>query len=369
MLKSIVRSTKLSYRFVRRHYYRLRYIRFAIAYEKFKLRNYTDAIVSVTEGERAHGEGRVAIFVIFPQGGALDASVLRALEAMNRAKVDVLVVSNIALSPAVMDQLRPLAWRVMHRENVGFDFGAYKDAVAYLQRERPDLQRLFILNDSVFYSSVGLDEYFAGLLGEEDVIGGFENWGEGHHLQSFALSVSGHVFRSPIFQGFWKNYAPVSNRIHAIESGEKKLSDAALRSARHSHVLYSVSKLLRVLEQDTSLERVPDYIVPMQWRAILASIAPGDFVVKDRSRVLIDIVNVTSPIHSGAYLFPKYMKCPIYKKDLVYRQRYQFWELDLLLKDLLPPDEFDEFILQIRQKGDYKRLPTKMLRLYEIGVK
>lgn len=355
-------------RFFRRKYYKLVYVKWFIAYDKYRLRNYTDAIVSVTDGERRNGAGRYAIFIVFPSGQTIDSSTMRAMESLARAEVDVLVVSNIALSEQAMAQLRPVAWRIMHRRNVGFDFGGYKDGVAYLTRECPDLRRLVIVNDSVFYSSVGLDEHFAAMLGEQDVIGAFENWGEGHHVQSFALGISDHVFHSASFQGFWKAYVPVNNRIHAIESGEKALSTAALRAARHSRVVYGIADLLPLLRDDASDEQYEDFIIPVQWRAILLSLGKGRFHARDRYRVLIDIVNVTSPIHSGAYLFPKYMKCPIYKKDLVYRQRFQFWELALLFKDLMPEQEYDDFMLLLRQKGDHKRLTGKQFRLYEIGV-
>lgn len=238
------------------------------------------------------------------------------------------------------------------------------------------------MNDSVFYSSIGLDGFVRGMLGDEDVIGAFENWGEGYHIQSFALSMSGEVFRSASFQQFWKDYAPVSNRIHAIEKGEKKLSDALLRSARSSRVLYSVMKLEQLIDDDSSDTLFEDFVIPLPYRNVLKQthddeaarardngLENGKFTAREMRRQLVDVVNATSTIHSGAFLFPHYMQCPIYKKDLVYRQRFQFWEVSLQAERFMPEAERDQFMLMLRQKGDHKRLPTKLLRQYEIGVK
>jgi hypothetical protein len=118
-----------------------------------------------------------------------------------------------------------------------------------------------------------------------------------------------------------------------------------------------------------------DYVVPVQWRKMLNHDEHGKPHPRKRFRphekfyTMADIVNVTSPIHAGAFLFPYFMRCPLYKKDLVYRQRFQFWELSILLEKTLPRDEHGEFMLVLRQKGDHKRLSIPDLRRYEIGVK
>lgn len=368
-MNPIGRAVRAAYRHVLRRWRRLRHITLPIALEHRRLRGYTSVIGSVVPGAVDHSLGRYAIFVIFPQDDRLDPSVERALAALVRAGVDTAVVSNVGLSPAMVDQLRPLAWRIVQRANVGFDFGAYKDAVEYLGRERPDLERLLILNDSVFYASRGLDDYVRELLGPEDVVAAFENWGEGYHLQSFGLSVSGSVFRSAVFQAYWKAYVPVSNRIHAIQAGEKRLSDAALRAAASSRVVYSASALYDRLREAPAEDRADTRILPKPYREALAATAGPTFSIAEQARSLVDFVNTTSPIHSGAHLFPKYLGCPIYKKDLVYRQRFEFWDLDDLLKEVLDPAELEEFMLAIRRKGDHRRLSKADLAKYLVGVK
>ena len=73
----------------------------------------------------------------------------------------------------------------------------------------------------------------------------FENWGDsaGNHFQSFAVTVSNKVFFSSSFQMLWSQYLPGSSRLHAIEEGEKKLSNAIMKSADDSKVLYTCAKL------------------------------------------------------------------------------------------------------------------------------
>jgi hypothetical protein len=39
------------------------------------------------------------------------------------------------------------------------------------------------------------------------------------------------------------------------------------------------------------------------------------------------------------------------------------------MEKTLPPIEHGEYMLMLRQKGDYKRLSRRMLRQYELGAK
>lgn len=374
-MAGFLKWVKNSYRYLRRQFNRVRYIHIPIFLEKRRLATYTDGVIEVLPGARPKTTRKYVLFVLYPSDDAIDNSVLRAFDALNRADVNILVLANVKLGEKALSQIRDKVWRIVHRRNIGFDFGAYKDGVKYLAAERPDAERVLLMNDSVFYASPGLDDFIARLLDGADAISAFENWGEGYHMQSFAVGVSGEAFRHPAFQSFWKSYLPVNNRIHAIESGEKKLSDALLRAAKSSCVIYSVAELTQRMQNDASGELVEDYIIPMQWRKLINSNAQGElqpraeFRIADKYLTLADAVNATSTIHSGAFLFPYFMKCPIYKKDLVYRQRFQFWELSKLTEKTMPPNEHVEFMLMLRQRGDHKRLPRKILRQYEIGVK
>lgn len=337
------------------------------------LKDYAHDINEVTRFRDADS-GPFCLFVHYEPDGRVSASVARVLEALQARGVNTILLSNLKVAEAQRDFFSATCHSLVERGNRGYDFGAYKDGVFHMKDKGYAPSRLLFLNDSVFYSSKGLDHFLDALLGEEDAVGAFENWGEGYHLQSFALSVSSLVFESSAFAGFWRDYLPIGNRIHAIENGEKRLSDAILSASRSSRVIYTAKRLFQALAEDGNAGSVQPVHLPIMWRkefiADSAEIADDDPQANEkRARLITDLVNVTSPIHSGAYLFPRYLECPLFKKDLVYRERFKFWELESWMHDLLSDAECAEFLTMIRRRGDAKRLNPMERRRYNIGVK
>jgi Rhamnan synthesis protein F len=310
-----------------------------------------------------------AIFVYYEPGAGVSKSVQRAVQALRRLGVNTILVCNHALSEAQLAFFRDRCHTILLRDNQGFDFGAYKDAVAYLEDGDSELGRIMFLNDSVFYASKGLEAFLERLQGPEDLVGAFENWGEDHHLNSFAIGVSDHVFRSAPFRLFWRDYVPVSNRIHAIEKGEKRLTRAALAAARHSGVTYPVAALYAAL-LDADINSLDHPIrLPKPWRATFETIDRQTATHRHVANQVVDIINKTSPIHAGAYYFPKYLDCPIFKKDIVYRGRFQYWEVETWIHDVLPDDEAEEYLTTLRKRGDHSKLGFVDRKRFNVGVK
>lgn len=334
-----------------------------------ELAGYTHDIVSETR-LRETAQGPFCLFVHYEPSGEVSANVLRILSCLDRHGVQTILLCNHGLSDTQRDLMAQHCHSFVERGNRGFDFGAYKDGVHLLREKGYSPSRLVFLNDSVFYRQAGLDTFVEGLLEDHDAVAAFENWGEGHHLQSFALSVSARVFHAKAFQTFWRDYRPVDNRIHAIESGEKMLSDAILSAAGTSKVLYSTSALFAALESADAHESLEAIHIPILWRKEMeGKLGPDEERSSALLREVIDIVSRTSPIHAGAYLFPRYLDVPLFKKDLVYRERFKFWELDHWARELLGEQEHSELLSLIRRRGDFKRLKPYDRRRYNIGVK
>lgn len=314
----------------------------------------------------------ICIFVYFEPNGKISNSNQRILKALNRNGVTTCVVANHKLSESQIEFFETHSITYFQRKNVGFDFGAYKDAINWLETNNVEFSRLILLNDSVFYIENGLDDFVKGLLAQTeptkdmDAIAAYENWGEGYHLQSFALSVTSDVAKGKNFENFWRTYAPISNRIYAIEKGEKKLSCALLKDSHTSAVLYNVGTLNQLVENDDNFTFQNKY-VPIPFRPAFENIQ-----TKNKAKFkqgVVDAISQTSPIHAGAYYFPKYLKSPIFKKDLVFRQRFHFWEIQDWGSEIMTEEELQEFMQILRKKADWRSLTRSELRKYNIGVK
>ena len=345
------------------------YIKLDVAWQRLKLSGYRTGIVAAEETAPLASD-RFALFVFYEPEGAVAASVQRAVTALRGQDVNVVILCNHPLSPAQRDWLGPRCHTLIVRDNQGFDFGAWKDGVAFLREKRLPVGRLVLMNDSVFFAERGLTAMITRMLGDEDIVAAFENWSpaEDHHIQSFALALSGAVVASPSFRAFWDGYVPVNNRIYAIERGEKLLSRAVLAAARTTHVMFSAAALNARLTQHPGPLFEPIVRLPNPWRAMVAS--NGHEIPRDRAATHVtEIINITSPIHAGAYWFPRLLDAPLFKKDLVYRNRFAFWEVESWLGELLPPDEAEEFLTVLQKKGDASQLSGLDRLKLRIGVK
>jgi Rhamnan synthesis protein F len=367
-----------------------------------RLANYETDIKKVVSYKDTK-EGIFSIFVYYEPNGKISGSASRILKAMFDGGINTILVVNHELSDQQNQFMQQFCHTVLLRGNQGFDFGGFKDAVNWMFQSHIDPSRLLFMNDSNFFAQRGLANFVDQLKGPEDVIAAFENWGEGYHLQSFALSVSGEVFRAKAFAEYWRKYLPSNNRLLAIEHGEKKLSKALLKTAGSSRVIYPVSalhdrilathddpytnsisicqpwragllkELSRLRGEEASYEWPYNWQLPGSSAAskkIAMSLPPHSGVtsstggkeltkpeyVAQRVAKLCELLNVTSPIHSGAYYFPKYLNSPLYKKDLVYRGRFAFWEIEAWAAELLTREEHSEFMSILRSKADYSTL-------------
>lgn len=103
----------------------------------------------IHDGALALGS-KAEIYLIFPKLGVLK-SHLMALQYMIDNGYSPIVVSNLPLSDEDIDQLRRLTYRILRRENFGYDFGGYREAILVFQDQIKSLDHLALFNDSVWF--------------------------------------------------------------------------------------------------------------------------------------------------------------------------------------------------------------------------
>lgn len=211
------------------------------------MREYRPAFLSDESPRPARGDV-YAIVVKYARFG-LTPDFLDLLQALETAGVNAIVVCNGRLDKASHALLLRSVHRVLVRNNVGRDMGAYRAATLYLEGQGLRPGRMLYLNDSIFFlKGKELDELIGALCEREfDVTGSFENHEKAHHVGSYALSMSGEVFADPDVVRFWRRYRPYDLRPHAILRGEVGLS-ACLKQCGYSiDVVYGAEKLVHRL--------------------------------------------------------------------------------------------------------------------------
>ena len=111
-----------------------------------------------------------------------------------------------------------------------------------------------------------------------------------------------------------------------------------------------------------------DTIITIRYRRLLPVDVKRQFSLTTYYRDIVDIVRDSSPVHTGAWLFPRFLDAPLIKKDMVYRQRFHFWEVQALFKSLLAEDEAAEFATILRARGNHEKLEPATLVRYQLGI-
>jgi len=153
---------------------------------------------------RERDGGTFCVFHLYPVNG-IPPSARRALETLHDLGVNVVAVSNLSLAESDEAFLEKVAHTIIIRRNIGRDFGGYKTGVLHvLSQLKPD--RLVLANDSVFFMSKGLREFFQELCGPHAYVGAAENHEFGYHVGSYALGFGPQVLSDPRFHRFWSDY-------------------------------------------------------------------------------------------------------------------------------------------------------------------
>lgn len=292
-------------------------------YMKMKQRRIDIDLMSMSIFERMHISyqedyeisGKVCIFAAY-QINNISEHVWRSLKHLYKSGYFIVFINNSPLTFADKDLLKGWCHIVAERENLGRDFGAYKDGVALLNEVAPfdKITHLILMNDTIFFPLFDDTDLLHRLeTGEADVSGPYENQECSYHIGSYFLYFRDTSFRREWFANFWDFYKPWSDRVHAINNGELALSRAAIVNGHKPMAIYTTTRLRHTL-QDMTIEQIRD---------IGANLMGGfPWSVEDKGSLINFIVTQIdrgNPSHMGAIVLNKALKSPIIKHDLAFR--------------------------------------------------
>ena len=333
-------------------------------------RVYSEAmrVRSMREGAGEKPGGKFFVLLIYCTD-TLPAFTRTLIDAVARSPFNLVIVSNAQLTDGLADELRSKCRLLIERNNIGRDFGGYKDGVAIVLR-RFDVERLIIANDSVFYLSEGLDELLTRLDGPHDLIGVSEVYDHHYHVASFLMSFGRRVLQSAAFRNFWRRYKPLGSRRWAIFRGEGDLSAQLLRAGFRPYILYRAAHLHPYLVNDAAVTP----LLPLQVREWLAGSGEARSTTlahkigialkwlrgipptkRGGADLVIDEVMGRNQMHAAGLMFHKFMGLPLIKRDLYYRGVYSLDDLAATVADQ-PPDLREEIMADLRRRGDSERL-------------
>lgn len=172
---------------------------------------------------------RLAILAQFDPAGSLPPHVRLHLEGLRPAVDRLVLVSNSPLDPVARATAEALCDRVLTRANTGWDFAAWRDALASEATEGYD--RVFLTNSSVVGPLYPLAPIFDAMEARApDLWGMVLSKNKGAHLQSYFLSAAAHVVVSRAWADFWSSVENHDDKMKVIRAYEIGFS-RAMRAA------------------------------------------------------------------------------------------------------------------------------------------
>jgi len=208
-------------------------------------------IVSVWPHARAELGPKIALFMHFDGHGKVRTQVLDYMKELAANGRSVVFVTNSKkLTPPALQAVQAVCAAVIIRRNVGYDFGAWRDALFELGLPRPNTEEVILANDSVFGPLLPLGDVLRRLdYTKADVWGLTESWQERYHLQSFFLAFGKAALEAEAFGKFWRRVRPVPLKTYIVQTYEIGVTQAMLKGGLRCDALWRYETLIKLVDR------------------------------------------------------------------------------------------------------------------------
>ncbi len=195
---------------------------------------------------------QVVLFMHFDGRGGVRPQLFDYMRELKENGRDVVFVSNAGkIQPEPMALLREICRCIIVRKNIGYDFGAWRDALDHLGLPRAETQEIICANDSVFGPLLPLGDTLRRLdYGQADIWGLTESWQVRYHLQSFFLAFGPKAIRAEAFRKFWGAVRPVPAKVFIVKEYEIGITQAMVRGGLSCAAIWTYDALIKMVRRD-----------------------------------------------------------------------------------------------------------------------
>jgi len=199
---------------------------------------------------------------------------------------------------------------------------------------------------------------------DDDYIGITETHAMSYHIQSWFFAASGKLFLNAHFQNFWNAYKPLSYRLHCINNGEIGMPRYLSRYGIHPNPLYTQNMILDLIFEGTLAEAVEtllNYIGPQEFKGLFETVERITFTQFPDERTahgflkrgVMERLGKSNTMNAANLILLNRTAFPFVKKDLVYRGRYLFTQIDRALGEWVGEDaeQLKEILSYFRSRG------------------
>ncbi len=195
--------------------------------------------------DRPLGE-RVVLFVHFDGAGRVLPAAQDFLAGLAAAGLSVVFVTNSEqIHEPDKSLLKQHCAAILIRRNIGYDFGAWRDALDTLGLPQTGTRAIYLVNDSVYGPFADLQPLLDAVDFERaDIWGATESWQHRYHLQSFFLLCGETAIRSETWRRFWRSVRPIPCKDWIIRHCEIGFTGAMMRGGLRCAPIFPSATLL-----------------------------------------------------------------------------------------------------------------------------
>ena len=189
---------------------------------------------------------RILFYIHYNKSDELSGHVLYQLEQIRPLFSRVIFISNSHLDQNHIEKLKMIGiFEIIQRENIGFDFAAWRDGMKYVGFDHLEkYDSVTLMNDTCIGPLWSLEPYFRSFESAIDC----DFWGMTNfkktkyfqeHVQSYFVSYSQAVVSSKVFQKFWMSIKNFENVRQVIDRYETKLTSKLKKSGFNYQVVFN----------------------------------------------------------------------------------------------------------------------------------
>lgn len=164
--------------------------------------------------------------------------VLRQLKALRAFFKWRVFVSNSFLTKPYKQKIEALGFDVLIRDNIGYDFGAWRDGYHHVQAVK-NIKRFYFMNDSCLGPLPGFSDIIQNMLNsKEDLVALSSNTQIRYHVQTVLFGLQNRAVETGFCDQFWNAVKNLENKTDIIHRYEIGLTQMAQKTGLSVSAFY-----------------------------------------------------------------------------------------------------------------------------------
>jgi len=225
--------------------------------------SYLKVLNYCTPESGAASKKRITFYVHYNHENIIDYNDIKSISRLSRVSSEMVFITNSVLPKEEIKKIKPYVTRIISRENKGYDFAAWRDAMLEKGFENlEEYDQLVLINNSVFGPIYDLNAVFDEMDNKKLDFWGitlFEKMEDGslvgkevveEHVQSYFMVFEKNVICSNAFRGFWANVEDVESWRETVIKYETELTYYLSQNGFKYGVLLPETRYLSVFKED-----------------------------------------------------------------------------------------------------------------------